>query len=281
MTDDLQPVLERAVVRNFERVFGRRPDLDNPTTFNEKVAYKILHDRRPILTRLQDKLQARDYVAERIGAEYLTEIYQVCRSPTEIEWQKLPRCFVIKMNHGYGMNIFITDKSLINVSVIAPWIEKWRALNFYYCWGEWAYRDIQPAILIEEMLTEENSGMPADWKIYTFDGRAEFLALNVDLLTECKVSFYDRRLTRLPLRRIHRPNLPEDPKFPHNTELMFSLADKLGSGLDFVRVDMYNLNGRIVFGEFTHYPGAGLDQFHPPEFDEIFGSKWRIPCRYE
>lgn len=279
--DDLQQLHARAVVRNFERVFGRRPNLDNPTTFNEKVAYKILHDRRPILTRLQDKVQARDYVTERIGVEYLPEIYQVCRSPGEIEWQKLPPCFVVKMSHGCGMNIFITDKSLINVGMIAPYLEKWRTVNFYHRWGEWAYRDIQPTILIEEMLTEQSGGAPADWKIYTFDGRAEFLALNVDQLTESKVGFYDRSLTRLPLRRIHRLSLPDDPKFPHNTELMFSLADKLGSGLDFVRVDMYNVNGRIVFGEFTHYPGAGLDQFHPPEFDEIFGSKWRVPCRYE
>jgi hypothetical protein len=268
------------VVRNYRKKFGRAPDLKNPTTFNEKVAYKILYDRRPILTRLQDKLQARDYVAERIGAEYLTELYQVCQSPGEIDWRNLPPRFVIKMNHGSGMNIFVPDKSRINMSSIEAQVNRWRATNFYRFHLEWAYRDIRPTIFIEEMLTEDNGIMALDWKFSSFDGRAEFLAVNIDQLTQRKVNFYDRRLIRLPLRR-GRPNLPTDPTFPHNIDLMFSLADRLGSGLDFVRVDMYNVGGRIVFGEFTNYPDAGLAPFDPPEFDEVFGSKWRVPSRYE
>ena len=103
---------ERAViVRNFERAFGRPPDLKAPTTFSEKIIYKMMFDRRPILTRITDKLRAREYVAERIGARYLTELYQVCRSPAEIDWHGLPRRFVIKATHGTAMNIFVRDKS--------------------------------------------------------------------------------------------------------------------------------------------------------------------------
>jgi teichuronopeptide biosynthesis TupA-like protein len=268
------------VVRNFQKKFGRLPNLKNPTTFNEKVTYKILHDRRPLLTRLQDKLQARDYVAERIGPDYLTELYQVCQLPGEIDWQKLPQRFVIKMNHGSGMNIFVTDKSRTNVSRIAFYLHRWRATNYYHRWLEWAYRDIRPTIFIEEMLTEETGAMAIDWKFYTFDGRAEFLQVNLDRFGHATRNSYDRRLNRLDVRSPHRPNSPTDPTFPHNIDLMFSLADKLGSGLDFVRADMYNLNGRIVFGEFTLYPGAGLSPFDPPEFDEVFGSKWRWPPPY-
>jgi teichuronopeptide biosynthesis TupA-like protein len=276
----MQRLDERAVVtQNFQRVFGRPPNLQIPTTFNEKIAYKILYDRRPILTRLQDKLQARDYVALRIGAGYLTELYHVCRSPAEIEWLKLPRRFVIKMNHGSGMNIFVTNKAGIDVNSIGLRLETWLATNFYHCLLEWAYRDIRPTIFIEEMLSDDNGGMVVDWKFFTFDGRAEFLQVDVDRFTQQKRNVYDRRLNRLPFRGNH-PNLPTDPKFPDNIDLMFSLADKLGSGLDFVRIDMYNLSGRIVFGEFTNYPGAGLERFYPPEFDELYGSKWRWPPPY-
>ena len=271
---------QAVVVRNFKNKFGRPPNLKNPSTFNEKIAYKILHDRRPILTRLQDKLQARDYVAERIGAKYLTELYQVCDVPCEIGWLRLPQRFVIKMNHGSGMNIFVADKSRINLGSVVSRLDRWRATNFYHNWLEWAYRDIRPTIFIEEMLTEETGAMAVDWKFFTFDGRAEFLQVDVDRFTQQKRNVYDRRLNRLPFRGNH-PNSPTDPKFPDNIDAMFSLADKLGSGLDFVRIDMYNVDGRIVFGEFTNYPGAGREPFHPAKFDKIFGRKWRLPRRYE
>ena len=267
------------VVRNFQMKFGRPPDLKGPTTFNEKVAYKILRDRRPILTRLQDKLQARDYVAQRIGAEHLSEVYQVCQSPREIDWPKLPRSFVIKMNHGCGMNIFIADKSRIDVRSIESKLNYWRTVNWYRFGLEWAYRDIRPAIFVEEMLREPDGTMALDWKFWTFGSRAEFLSVNVDQFTERRVNYYDRSLTRQPLSR-GRPNFSAEPRFPENIDIMFSLAERLGSDLDFARVDMYNLGGRIVFGEFTHYPDAGLGPFDPPEFDRLYGSKWHWPPDY-
>jgi hypothetical protein len=266
-----------AVVRRFRKKFGRLPDLRNPTTFNEKIAYKILYDRRPILTRLQDKLQARDHVTQEIGAEYLTELYQVCESPREIDWQRLPQRFVIKMNHGSGMNVFVVDKSRINVSSIVARLDRWRAANYYRVAMEWAYRDIRPMIFIEEMLGEE---FAVDWKFLTFDGRAEFLHIyRRELSGNAMRTSYDRHLNRLAFRG-RNPNWSTEPVFPHNIDLMFSLADKLSGGLDFLRVDMFNIDGRILFTEFTNYHGAGLLPFNPPEFDEIYGSKWRWPPDY-
>jgi hypothetical protein len=271
---------ERAVVtRNYQRAFGCAPNVEAPTTFNEKVVYKMLYDRRPILTRMADKLQARAYAAERIGAQYLPELYQVCRSASEIDWSKLPSRFVIKATHGCGTNVFVSNKSEINVADVSSRLDAWLARNHYHLLLEWAYRDIPPTLIVEEMLTEPDGAMAADWKFYTFDGRAEFLAVNVDQSTQRKVNFYERNLTRLPLRR-GRPNGPTDPRFPDNIELMFSLAERLGRDLDFVRVDMYNLGGRIVFGEFTHYPDAATATFDPPEFDGLYGSKWRWPPGY-
>ena len=275
-----QQFYERAVIPlKYERVFGRPPDLRTPVTFNEKVTYKILFDRRPILTRLADKLQARDYVAERIGARFLPELYQVCRSAAEIDWSRLPNRCVLKTNHGNDINVFVTDKTKLDVAAVSSRLDSWLATNLYDHTQEWCYRDVRPAILVEEMLTEGDGRLATDWKFFTYDGRAEFLQVDLDRFTRQKRNSYDRTLRRLPFHGRH-PNAPYDPKFPDNIEMMFSLADRLGAGLDFVRADMYNLGGRIVFGEFTNYPGGGHEPFYPPEFDEVYGKPWRWPPGY-
>jgi hypothetical protein len=276
----VRPFYERyAISLRYQRIFGRLPDLKHPVTFNEKLAYKILYDRRPILTRLADKLKARDYVAERIGAGYLTELYQVCRCAADIDWDRLPSRFVLKANHGNNMNVFVLDKAEADTAEISRRLDGWLATNLYDYTQEWCYRDIEPTILVEELLTESDGVMAVDWKFFTYDGRAEFLQVDMDRFTGQKRNSYDRGLRRLSFRGRH-PNAPRDPKFPDNIDAMFSLADQLGAGLDFIRVDMYNLGGRIVFGEFTNYPGGGHEPFDPPEFDRIYGSKWRWPPHY-
>ncbi len=268
------------IVRNFERVHGRPPDLKNPVTFNEKIIYKMIYDRRRVLTQLADKLQARDYVAERIGPDYLPTIYQICRSPGEIAWETLPRRLMIKANHGCGMNIAVFDKSAGNVSELVPHFEKWLRTNYYDAFREWAYRDIQPAIFSEELLTDSTGITATDWQFHTFDGRVEFLQVAIDKFGRGARNDYDRNLNLVPLRTLRYSNSPTPLTFPRNLDLMFSLAERLGKGLDYVRVDMYNLDGRIVFGEFTNYPGAGLVRFFPASAELLYGSKWRIPPSY-
>ena len=272
----LERLYDRAVVtRNFHRQFGRKPNLKRPTTFNEKIVCKILYDRRPLLTRIADKVQVRDYVAEKIGAEYLTRLYQTCRSANEIDWESLPERFAIKASHGSHMTRLISNKSQVDRTEIESQADRWLSTNYYDNFREWCYRDIRPALLIEEMLSD-NGKVPPDWKFFTFDGRAKYVSVYFDRFVELKKNNYDRQLKRLDLRYIF-PNAREDPVFPENIELMFSLAEKLGKGLDFVRVDLYNVNGRVVFSELTNYPQAGLGVFDPPEFDTIFGKEWHCP----
>ncbi len=268
------------IVRNFEKVHGRPPDLKHPATFNEKIIYKMIHDRRPVLTRLADKLQARDYVAERIGPDYLPAIYQICRSPGEIAWETLPRRFMIKANHGCGMNIAVFDKSVVDVGKLVPYFEKWLRTNHYDTFREWAYRDIRPAIFCEELLTDSGGITATDWKFHTFDGRAEFLQVASDKFGRGARNDYDRNRNPIPIWTQRYSASPTPPAFPHNLDLMFSLADELGKGLDYVRVDLYNLDGRIVFGELTNYPGAGLVPFFPESAELLYGSKWHIPPSY-
>jgi hypothetical protein len=278
--ETIQQIYDRAVIsRNFRRHWGRGPNLRNPTTFNEKVVFKMLYDRRPLLTRIADKVQARGYVAETIGPQYLTQVYQICDSVQEIDWPRLPERFVIKANHGAGMNIFVPDKSRIDLAWIASRFATWLGRNYYSFWREWAYRDIRPQILIEELLLGERSQAAIDWKFYVFDGRAEFFHATMNRFSDPRANFYDRQRGRLNLWYGY-PNADEDPPFPENFEEMVARAETLAGGLDFVRVDLYNIGGRIVFGELTNYPSAGMGPFHPAEFDLRFGAEWRWPPRY-
>jgi len=276
----VQRLYDRLVVaRSFREKFGRKPNLRNPTTFNEKVLYKMLHDRRPILTRIADKIRMRDYVVEKIGAQHVTKAYQICDATSEVDWQTLPQRFVIKANHGSAMNIIVSDKDRLDIAETVSILDAWLARNFYFHLREWAYRDIRPGILIEENLSDYAGIAPIDWKFFTFEGRVELLQVDLDRFTGQRRNLYDRQLRRLSARSTHPP-AARDPPFPKNIETMFSLAEQLGHGLDFVRVDLYNVGGRILVGELTNYPAAGLERYDPLEFEVALGRKWRLPSRY-
>ncbi|HUI16241.1 MAG TPA: ATP-grasp fold amidoligase family protein [Alphaproteobacteria bacterium] len=269
------------IKRTFRETFGRELDLDNPRTLNEKIAYKILFDRRPLLTLISDKIRVRDYVAQKVGPACLKRLYQVCRTSRQIDWQALPPSFVIKANHGSGMNAFVPDKSKADPERLLPTVEGWLDINYYHaCRREWSYRDIVPSLLIEELLADAREHVPTDYRFYVFDGLAAYLHVTFDRFSNPRSNFYERNLNRLNVRLLY-PNNDGHVVFPENIEDMFVLADRLGHGLDFVRVDLYNIQGRIVFGELTNYPGAGLDRFHPPEYDGIIGARWRLPASYQ
>jgi len=277
-----QRLYERAVIiRQYRHRFGRRPNLRHPGTFSEKLAFKMLYDRRPLLTQIADKVRARDYVAQRIGSQFLSEIYQVCESVDQIRWEELPSSFAIKTNHGSKMNIMVYDKSTLNKERTRSQLNIWLGRNFYYHLREWCYRDIRPMIMFEELLHNVPGQRPVEWKFYVFDGCTKYVEVSCGPDGDRKKTFYDRSLKRLNARWAIFPTSPEDPVFPENLDAMISLAERLAHGLDFVRVDLYNVAGRIVFGELTSYPGAGLVAFEPPEFDRIFGQTWRPPHKYQ
>ena len=277
-----QRLYDRAVIiHQYRRRFGRRPNLRHPETFNEKVAFKMLNDRRPLLTQMADKVRARDYVAQRIGSQFLKEIYQVCDSFDQIRWEQLPSNFAIKTNHGSKMNIMVYDKSTLDKERTGSQLEIWLGRNFYYHRHEWGYRDIRPMIMIEELLHKEPGQRPVEWGFWVFDGCTAYIEVSCGPDGHRKRTFYDRSLKRMNGKYTIFATSPEDPIFPDNLETMISVAECLAHGLDFVRVDLYNVAGRIVFGELTIYPGAGLVAFEPPEFDRVLGQKWHPPRRYQ
>jgi hypothetical protein len=268
------------ICRRFQSVFGEYPNLKNPTTFSEKIIYKELYDRRPILTQVADKIKVRDYVKSRIGSNYLTEVYQIAQTPEEINWDRLPPSFVVKTNHGSGWNIFAHDKNKLDIKATVSLLSTWINTNYYDHSREWCYKNIPRLVFVEEMLQDDQGKIPTDWKFFVFSGKARFLQVNINRFENNQCNFYDRNLDQLKVRYLSRDNFLSDLVFPSNIDEMFDLAERLGEGFDFIRVDLYNVNGRIIFGELTNYPFAGIVPFEPREFDKQFGEYWTLPKSY-
>lgn len=263
-------------VQRYRDAFDRMPNLINPQTFNEKILRKILFDRNPLLTVFADKYESRKYVETRLGnSRYLTKIYGLVEKPEEIRALSLPAQFVMKPTHLSGYIKIVTDaETMVNSereALAATWLEK----KHYSVYNEWAYKNVKPRVLFEELLGSGET-VPDDFKFYCFSGEPRFILVVRNRFTEPRNNFYDTNFHLLPMQfGVHKyENFAENNFPPPNYGEMLDVVRKLSAGVDFVRVDLYNVNGRIVFGELTNYPVAGLGRFTPDSWDREFGKYW-------
>jgi len=262
---------------SFWLIHGYKPDLKSPRTFSEKLFHRMLFDRNPIWTIITDKLLVRRYVTERTGDNLLIPLLWTGKDPDDIPFADLPAKFFIKTNHGCGYNIPVIDKSRASTERIRSQLKKWLKEN--YCTDknlglEWAYKNIEPKIMVESFIAQ-NDVLPTDYKIYCYSGKAEFLLVVKDRFENMQKSFFTRDLRPLNIKRGKNQHI-EEIEFPDNYEEMVQFAQALSREFDFIRVDLYNVEGRIYFGELTCYPTGGLASFTPREYDFIFGEKWHI-----
>lgn len=282
----------------------------NPDTFNKKIRYKMAHDRRPILTTFADKVAVRDYVADKVGRKYLTNVYAVLDKVDLDAFNPriLPRNFVIKVNHGSGGIIIISDredesKNLPNKSEIKSigwarlsihpdkfdWnlvktiLTKWMNMNYYYFPGyfpEWAYKNILPKVIIEEFLSDSGNELN-DFRFYTFNGKCQFIATGSPFYSQqgLERNFYSTQWDLIPVRGWY-PNSKIAVTRPENLEEMIEVSESVSVGIDHVRVDLYSLKNRIVFGELTNYTNGGIEKFIPDSFNYEFGSSWHPERSY-
>jgi hypothetical protein len=215
-------------------------------------------------------------VTDRVGDKYLVPVIWTGFDVDEMPFDIFPKKFVIKTNHGCGFNIFVKDKTIIVPSVVKRHID--RILSSSY--GEvamgiqWGYKNIKPCVLVEEFI-EENGKPPLDYKFFCFSGRAEYILITYDRFG----SHQEKHFTRdfVPLDLWNGAEQYKGPFIrPKNFDKMLEIADTLSAGMDFIRVDLYNVEGKIYFGEMTVYPAGGLAPFVPREWDFIFGSKWKL-----
>lgn len=268
---------ETALRKRYKKIFGRELDLENPKTFNEKIQWRILRDRKNIYTQLADKYLVREYVKEKIGEEYLIKLFGVYEKAEDIDYDKLPNKFVLKCNHDSGSVIICKDKSTFNKKEANKKLNFFLKRNFYYVTREWHYKNIKPLIICEEFL-EENGKAPKDYKFHIFNNLKHsnmFIQCDVDRFTEHKRAIFNEKwkLCSFLLKHKNPNKLPKEPK---KFDEMKKLALKLSQDYEAIRVDFYEVNGKIYFGEVTFTPGAGMENFYPDEWDYKLGKMWEI-----
>lgn len=244
----------------FVNQVGYIPDFDTPLSFNEKLNRLKLYDRNPLLTVCADKYLVRDYVADKIGSQYLIDLIGVYDSTDEIDFDKLPDRFVIKVNWGSGQNIICKDKNKLNKAEVLLQLNYWLnpENNLYFYSYEWCYKDIKPKIIIEEYI-EQADGNLLDYKFFCHNGKVKNLFLVSDRHTNFKVNFYDLDWKMYPFTRVY-PNDASKQLKPKEFDTMVLLAEKLAENFIFARVDFYILDNNIKFGEITFYPGVHFNR---------------------
>lgn len=259
--------------------FGRELDLEHPKRYNEKLQWLKLHDRRPEYVTMVDKYEAKKYVAERIGEQYVVPAYGVWDSPGEIDFGALPDRFVLKCTHDCGGIVICRDRKEFDEGRARQLLGKWLKRQFFQEWREWPYRLVKPRILAEKFMEDAATGELADYKFFAFDGvvRAMFVAMdrqNPD--EETKFDFYDADFRHLDLVNGH-PNSRRPLPKPKSFDEMKSLAETLSKGIPHVRADFYEVDGRPYFGELTFSHWSGMVPFEPDEWDFTFGDWLRLP----
>jgi len=262
----------------FRAKMGYPLDLKNPQTFNEKIQWLKLHDRKPEYTQMVDKYAVREYIAKTIGEEYLIPLLGVWDTFDEIDFDQLPDQFVLKCNHDSGTVVICKDKKTFDVDAARKKINARINYNYYNLWREWPYKNVKPKIIAEKYMSQAGSQDLVDYKILCFNGKAkcEFTCTNRRSDTGLNVTFFDLDWHRLPFERHYRVD-PNKIDKPGQLRKMISLSEKLAIALDtiFVRIDFYEINNQLYFGEFTLYPGSGFEEFTPFDWDKKMG-KWIV-----
>ena len=252
----------------YEYYHDEKLDLKNPVKYVEKLQWLKVYFHPPILHQLVDKYAVRTYVKEKIGATYLIELYQLCNNYNEIEFDKLPDNFVIKGTHGSNMHEIVKDKSKLNKIKLRYNIWNWKRQNLYYKSGqEWAYKNVKPRIVIEKYMEDKNRDL-LDFKFFSFNGLVKFVQVHKYFEGDKCLAHYDLKWNRLNVTSQKMTDYPGNIEQPKNLSKMVELASILSNELPFVRVDLYNVDGEIYFGELTFYPSDARKNFFPESFNK-------------
>ena len=261
----------------FWRVYRFWPDFVRPRKFSEKLWSRMLLARDPRFTLICDKLRVRDYVARKVGADFLIPLLWSGDNPDDIPFDNLPSQFVLKTNHGCGYNIIVTDKKKLDPANARCRLKKWLGENYCqdkFTGSAWGYKNIKPMVTIESFIGEKDKP-PVDFKFYCFSGRAELLTMHFDRFEGLKSIPLNRDFERYRFGSDFKQYELEYQR-PANYDAMVQLAEALAVGFDFIRVDLYSIGDRIYFGELTPYP-VGVSKFYSFDIatmDLMLGDKW-------
>ena len=255
---------------------GKKLELKDPRTFNEKLQWLKLHDRKPDYSRMVDKYEAKQYVAERIGEAYIIPTLGVWDSFDQIDFDSLPEQFVLKCTHDSGGLAICRDKATFDKEKAREKIERSLKNNYYWGSREWPYKNVKPRILAEQYM-EDETGAPGltDYKFFCFNGEPKLLYASQGLenhATAC-ISFFDLEGKKMPFYRSDYRPMEGDLPLPKNFGEMLEKAKQLAKEVaaPFVRIDLYAINGAMKFSEITFFPCSGMVPFEPVEWDKTLG----------
>ena len=264
---------EKFLKRRFKYTFHRDLDLINPKTYSEKLQWLKLNDRKDIYTKMVDKYGVKEYVSKIIGNEYIIPTLGVYDNFDEIDFNKLPDQYVIKCTHDSGGLVICKDKSKLNIDEAKKKINKCLKKNFYYAGREWPYKNVVPRIIIEKYIEDNSDKELRDYKLFCFNGKFQmmFIATNRQGSGDTYFDFFDKDFNHLPFINGH-PNAPTMPHKPKHFSEMINLAEKLSKNIPEVRVDFYEANDKIYFGEMTFFHHSGFMPYEPDEWDLKIGN---------
>lgn len=262
----------------FRLKMGYPLDLRNPQTFNEKLQWLKLYNRRPEYTQMVDKYAVKEYVAQIIGKEYIIPTTGVWDKFGQIDFSALPERFVLKTTHGGGGGgvAICNDKEHFDTAEAKRKLEKSLSVDIYRSLREWPYKNVKRRIIAEEYM-QDGSGELKDYKFFCFNGRVEFFKIDFDRFVDHHANYYDRNGKLLPFGEADLPPVPDKKlEIPHNIQEMIVLAEKLSAGIPFLRVDLYNIDEKIYFGELTFFPASGFGRISPEQYDRIIGKSLEL-----
>lgn len=258
----------------------KRLDLKKPKTYNEKLQWLKLYYRDPLYPRLVDKYEVKEYISNVLGEKYVIPCLGVYNSFDEIDFDLLPERFVLKCTHDSGA-IVCTNKEAFDYEQARNELEKRMRTNYYWGSREWPYKYVKPRIIAEEFMVDESGYELKDYKFFCFNGDVKALYIATDRGkegSETRFDFFDENFNHLPFTNAHS-NAVVTPKCPQRFDEMKSAAERLSQGMPHVRVDLYNVNGRIYFGEYTFFHMGGNTPFKPEKWDYYFGEWIELPKR--
>ncbi len=256
----------------FEERLGYALDLENPLTYNEKLQWLKLYDREKAYNRLVDKYEVKKYIGRYVGEEYVVPTLGVWNNFSEIDFDLLPNQFVLKCTHDSGTVIICKNKELLNINKTEKILENALQRNWYWCRREWVYKDVRPRIMAEKYLEDSQDGELRDYKLFCFHGcvKALLIATGRMGIGEAKTDFFDAELNHINMRSGH-PNSEVPPHLPINYLKMKEAAENISSKIPHLRVDFYEVNGRVYIGELTFCHQSGMVALEPWEKDLEWG----------
>ena len=260
-------------------MFGKWIDFDNPKTFNEKLQWLKLYDRKEAYTKMVDKYLAKEYVAQIIGKEHIIPTLAVWDSVDNVRIDELPDQFVLKTTHDSGGIVICKDKTNFDLLAAKKRLRSAMKADFYRVVREWPYKNVEPRIIAEEYMKDLGSDELIDYKVHCFNGRPRFILVCKDRFSENGMTedFFDTEWNHLEVKRPTHQNSELELEKPELLDEMLQYAKALSENIPFIRVDFYLINSFVYFGELTFFPASGFDSFVPESFDKEIGEYLVLP----